>query len=362
VDVRGAFTGWSSQKMKSNFVNTNIWEYTSQNLFGSVGSGLSYKYYIRYKDSVTASHIFSGFNWDGNVNGTANANINDGWGYEHPVTRGDGNNLYTITNSTNQTPQRNWFAEINPRGLLASTSDTVTVTIKVNMGPATRYIDPFVPGTDTLYFLFQDHTWWGAEAKIQGLANFPIYRKMTRQSSTDSVYTTSFKAIGKTHYNLMYTYEYRRSTGTIVGQGGGLGGQNLFNSRYIAGSLGNWPKTYTAPTDVWQHDAPLPFEAAPFTTDVQKNDAVPLVYNLAQNYPNPFNPTTNILYSLPQQSNVKLRVYNILGQMVMELFNGPQVAGNHIVAFDASKFASGVYFYRLEAGSYMNVKKMILLK
>jgi hypothetical protein len=361
VDVRGAFTGWSSQKMKSNFVNPNIWEFTSQNLIATVNSQLSYKYYIRYKDSVTASHIFSGFNWDGNVNGTANANISDGWGYEHPATRGDGNDLYTVLNTVNQTPQRNWFAEINPSGLLAST-DTVTVTLSVNMGPATRYVDPFVLGTDTLYLLFQDHTWWGAEAKIQGLANFPIYQKMTRNSSTDSVYSVTFKVIGKTHYNMMYTYQYRRSTGTVVDQGGGLGGQNLFNSRYIMGSVGNWPKTYAAPTDQWQKSAPLPFEAAPFSTDVQKDKAMPLVFNLYQNYPNPFNPTTNIEYSLPQQSNVKLRVYNILGQMVMELFSGAQVAGTHVVAFDASRLASGVYFYRLEAGSYVNVKKMVLLK
>ncbi len=94
----------------------------------------------------------------------------------------------------------------------------------------------------------------------------------------------------------------------------------------------------------------------------EKSSNLPSSFGLSQNYPNPFNPTTNITYSLPQQSKVRLRVYNILGQMVMELFNGLQNSGNHVVTFDASRLAGGVYFYRLEAGTYVNVKKMILLK
>ncbi len=362
VDVRGAFTGWGSQKMVSNFVNTNIWQYTSQNLFASVGSDQSFKYYIRYKDSATIASKFAGYVWSGNVNGTDRVNVEDGIAYEHPITRGDGNDTYTITNSATQTPQRSWFSGINPFGLLANT-DTVNVTLGVNMGPASRYSNPFDMAHDTLYLIWQDLTWWAAQAKIQGLANFTRNVKMTRRGATDSVWTTTFKVIGKTHYGMMYTFQYRQAAGTNQDQGGGLGGQNLFNVRFIPKTAGSWPKTYSAPTDVWQASAPLPFESAPFTTGVSdKISNVPLVYSLSQNYPNPFNPTTNILYSLPQQSNVKLRVYNILGQMVMELFNGSQVAGNHIVAFDASKLASGVYFYRLDAGSFMSVKKMVLLK
>ena len=362
VDVRGAFTGWGSTKMKSNFVNSNIWEYTSQNLIASVGSAQSYKYYVRYKDSASIASKFTGYLWAGNANGTNRTNVEDGIAYEHPITRGDGNDAYTVVNSVNQTPQRNWFSEINPQGLLAST-DTVNVTLSVNMKPASTYSNPFDMANDTLYLIWQDMTWWAAQAKIQGLANFARNVKMTRRGATDSVWTVSFKVIGKTHYGMMYTFQYRQAAGTNQDQGGGLGGQNLFNVRFIPKTGGVWPKTYGAPTDTWQASAPLPHEAAPFTTDVNNKVAnVPVVFNLYQNYPNPFNPTTNILYSLPQQSNVKLRVYNILGQMVMELFNGSQIAGNHVVAFDASRLASGVYFYRLEAGSYVNVKKMVLLK
>ena len=88
----------------------------------------------------------------------------------------------------------------------------------------------------------------------------------------------------------------------------------------------------------------------------------PLVYQLAQNYPNPFNPATKIRYSIPVQSHVVLKVYNALGQEVMSLVDGAQKPGIHTVEFDARNLASGVYFYRITAGDFVNVKKMMLLK
>ncbi len=87
-----------------------------------------------------------------------------------------------------------------------------------------------------------------------------------------------------------------------------------------------------------------------------------LSYELAQNYPNPFNPVTQIQYSLEQSSNVTLRVFDILGREVATLINENQNAGRHVVDFNASDFASGIYLYRLEAGSFVQVKKMILMK
>lgn len=85
-------------------------------------------------------------------------------------------------------------------------------------------------------------------------------------------------------------------------------------------------------------------------------------FELLQNYPNPFNPSTNIGFSIPQQSTVELKVYNTLGQEVATLVNGTLAAGNHIVDFDARNLASGFYFYRITAGNFASVKKMILLK
>ena len=85
-------------------------------------------------------------------------------------------------------------------------------------------------------------------------------------------------------------------------------------------------------------------------------------FNLAQNYPNPFNPTTTINYSIPNSSFVKLVVYNSIGQEIATLVNETIAAGNHNVEFDASNLPSGIYFYKLQAGAFVETKKMILLK
>ena len=85
-------------------------------------------------------------------------------------------------------------------------------------------------------------------------------------------------------------------------------------------------------------------------------------YTLSQNYPNPFNPKTIINYELRITNYVDLSIYNLLGQKVATLVNKKQTTGNCKVEWDASGFTSGIYFYRIEAGEFQDVKKMILLK
>ncbi|MCU0414845.1 MAG: choice-of-anchor J domain-containing protein [Ignavibacteriaceae bacterium] len=89
---------------------------------------------------------------------------------------------------------------------------------------------------------------------------------------------------------------------------------------------------------------------------------VPDSYQLLQNYPNPFNPTTKIKYSVPADGFVNIAVYNVLGDKLIELVNNIQEAGNYEVAFDASKFASGMYIYRMEANGFVSIRKMMILK
>lgn len=97
-------------------------------------------------------------------------------------------------------------------------------------------------------------------------------------------------------------------------------------------------------------------------TDVEDIGSVPTDFNLMQNYPNPFNPTTTIRFALPKESSVRLTVFNILGQEVASLVQGTMTAGFHKVDFDASKLTSGMYIYRIEAGNFVSVKKMVLMK
>ena len=99
-----------------------------------------------------------------------------------------------------------------------------------------------------------------------------------------------------------------------------------------------------------------------WTTGVKDNNLSVNTYKLAQNYPNPFNPTTTIQYSLMKPGLVTLAIYDILGRRIALLVNQNESAGMHTVNFDASKFTSGVYFYRIESGSFTSVKKMMLLK
>jgi hypothetical protein len=90
--------------------------------------------------------------------------------------------------------------------------------------------------------------------------------------------------------------------------------------------------------------------------------ALPEEFSLTQNYPNPFNPSTTIRYELPHASRVSLKVYNMLGQQVATLVNETKDAGIHEVKFDNSNLTSGVYFYRLEAGDFVQTKKLAILK
>lgn len=85
-------------------------------------------------------------------------------------------------------------------------------------------------------------------------------------------------------------------------------------------------------------------------------------FALYQNYPNPFNPVTTIRYQLPQASHLNLRIYNVLGQVIATLVDGVEQAGYKSVEWNAGNVPSGVFFYRLQAGNYIQTKKLILLK
>jgi hypothetical protein len=99
-------------------------------------------------------------------------------------------------------------------------------------------------------------------------------------------------------------------------------------------------------------------------TGVQEHSkpVLPTSYAMAQNYPNPFNPTTTIEYTLPAAGNVTLKVYNLLGQEVRTLVNAYTPAGYHSVRFDSGALSSGLYFYRIQAGPFSAVKKMLVVK
>ena len=97
-------------------------------------------------------------------------------------------------------------------------------------------------------------------------------------------------------------------------------------------------------------------------TEMAVESVLPQKFDLKQNYPNPFNPTTKINYQLPITNFVDLSIYNTLGQKIVTLVSEQQEAGSYEVQWDASGFSSGVYYYRIEAAEFQDIKKMILLK
>jgi Secretion system C-terminal sorting domain len=129
---------------------------------------------------------------------------------------------------------------------------------------------------------------------------------------------------------------------------------------YAGENLGPWRADYASEAGVAGFRFKL--DGATGVENELNNSSIPSEYSLSQNYPNPFNPTTNISFSLPTSGNVKLTVFNSLGQEVSTLVNENLSAGQHFRTFNAKGLSSGVYFYTLEAGQTFISQKMLLLK
>ena len=129
-------------------------------------------------------------------------------------------------------------------------------------------------------------------------------------------------------------------------------------------------QTYYSPSITWtsgettylrEHRVLVDFQNT-LTSIVQNDNLIPNKFELYQNYPNPFNPSTTIRYDLPKQAKVKLVVYDLLGREVATLVDKTKQAGKYNVTWNAKRFASGLYFCRIQAGDYSAVKKLLLLK
>ena len=97
-------------------------------------------------------------------------------------------------------------------------------------------------------------------------------------------------------------------------------------------------------------------------TAIERSSESPTEFMLSQNYPNPLNPSTKIRYSVPKSSNVMIKVINILGAEIETLVNEEKPAGIYELTWTAANLPSGVYFYKIQAGSFVETKKMVLLK
>jgi len=111
------------------------------------------------------------------------------------------------------------------------------------------------------------------------------------------------------------------------------------------------------------YDTVVQYDGSEVITSVDRSqDDIPARFTLDQNFPNPFNPSTSIKYQLPRRSGVVLKVYDVLGREVRTLVNEEKPAGSYTVKFDASSCSSGVYFYRIQAGDFVQTRRLLLLR
>ena len=167
---------------------------------------------------------------------------------------------------------------------------------------------------------------------------------------------------------------------------GGVNGTNIFNEGAIYDpitntwqltTLNNAPTPRKSHTAVWTGTKMIIWGGIknqvlntggiyynPAVIGINKiGEEIPKGFWLYQNFPNPFNPTTKIKFYLPVKENVTLKIYDVLGQEVVTIFNNElKEKGTYEIDWNGTRFASGVYFYRLEAGPYTEVKKMVLIK
>jgi hypothetical protein len=143
---------------------------------------------------------------------------------------------------------------------------------------------------------------------------------------------------------------------------GAGGGQTSGGGHKIVGTIGQ-SAIGVAGNSLHMSQVGFWYQVGGFITGVEQlANEIPTEYKLEQNYPNPFNPTTTIRFSLPQQEHVTMTIYDVLGQEVEVLVNENCQAGKYTLILDARDWSSGAYIYRLQAGNFVDVKKLLLLK
>lgn len=272
---------------------------------------------------------------------------------------------------------------MEPEALLTANNvetGATSVTFSIDMSPALQHTTPFVPANDSV-FLFVDTPFFaltnGITVPGDNGENFITTSEAERErlrftdDDGDMVYELTLDLTLPTLNHIGFRIAYGEPTsadGSLVANGGGFdAGRRHY--QYIAPRVDSqfnvtWASSYSFPQLTWKA-SDLPFEQPPSYTTVGNEDDLANVesFRLNQNYPNPFNPSTTISFNLPNAADVTLSVYNVLGQRVATLLNNRKyTSGSHTLSFDASNLASGIYIYRIQAGSYTSQKRMTLIK
>lgn len=376
VFVRGSFNSWGVQNEMTFNSFSGTYEESNIPLNVPVGAEHKYKYYLKWdasRDDETSTNFLAGITHDGS-------------GWEEPGVTGGADRQLVIEDAANQPKRSEFFNGVEPKALLTSQNvedGAISVTFSIDMSPAVENVSaPFDVSNDSVY-LYADTPFF---VLTQGLIvpgdageNFMTMPDEMRESlrfkddDGDMVYTLDLDLQLPTLNHMGFRIGYGEPTsqdGSMFTHGSGFdaGRRHYQYIQPIVAGNGSvtWPSSFTLPTLTWVAED-LAWETPPDyntpTTSSELDESMVKKFALEQNYPNPFNPTTNISFSLADASPVKLTIYNLLGQEVARLISGKVMnAGTHTVAFNAASLSSGVYLYRLEAGSFVSNKRMTLIK
>ena len=396
VELRGNFNGWSAGDELTFNPTLDRYQltrsYSGEDLV-AVGQRYVYKYFILWDESREE---------EDSPNYVPNLDLGAGW--EEPGTTGGSDRIYFIEDAATQStypedPGYVFYNDLAGASVILSdfiegTPETYPITIRVDMSRAATIPDAeerFVPGQDSVFIAFEEQIF----ALTQGFGTGPghvqdasnIFRNenyLLEDTNGDGIYEITIDAQLPTVNSLGFVIGYGQPNvgeGTLLWNGGGFGSGRRYY-QFITPTkvddfdgflVSTWPAEPELAVLDWLGgesfgDDPLTVEAAPdyaaIARETSSEDFVdaPLTYSLDQNYPNPFNPTTTIRFTIPESQDVRLDVYNVLGQRVATLVNTQMTAGTHTVPFDATRLASGMYIYRLQAGEFVQQRKMMLIK
>jgi hypothetical protein len=338
-------------------------------IVGSLNKNLDYQYYVM-KSGQEIREVYYDFTWNAD-----------------PVSRAERRRVLLTgkTMTVLDTSKSNLVPRRQPRFRNSKTiQQNVLVTYTLDVRPAIYSVKKGkvlndVQGSRNVTVADSIMKWgvWMNGPAVGGWGNPPnsdwdlgLELNLTKKMYDDG--THGDKTAGDSVYALQYQYKKDSSfigqefkfgiwAGDNEGGSGGYGNNHIENiddsqpTATIASYFGSINPLYYSG---WDFDKNIPLVGVE-----EQPGLVPVAYSLGQNYPNPFNPSTTIEYSLPSKEFVTLKVYNLLGQEVMVLVNSEQQnAGKHRLNVDATRLSTGIYFYRLHAGNYVDVKKMVFVK
>ena len=349
LQVRGGFNGWSDSDaprsvMNQDFLDPNLWTLDVSFTGEAVQAKELYKYFVKVNDP--------------------NSLWTDGW--ERPVPTGGGNRQVLFEGTTNQVIPVEFYDGISPDWVITG-GKNIQVTFNVDMNPAMDPVQqaiPFNPALDTLYWISEQPSFvfsqgWLDKDEMRVL--------MLTDPDNDNIYSGTLTVQEPAFNSFVYRYGWVSGTdGSWVFEPAGFS-NFAYRVRFVGQDAArSFPfPNWNMPKDTWTNkEIKTDQEKDPFTslTTVSDKGIIAKDFSLLQNYPNPFNPSTTIRFSIPQQSVVTLKIYNILGEEVSTLLNKELASGTYDVTFDAKSLSSGIYFYKIQAGNFVSTKKMMLLK